>query len=50
MINNFPNAVAYRVLDLLDERKARLYDDRKSFYVWPRDGRLMIILDRKSVV
>ena len=42
---NFSRVVANRVLDLLDERKARLYDDRKSFYVWPRDGRLMIIFD-----
>jgi hypothetical protein len=49
MTNKFSTAVAYRVLDLLDERKARLYDDRKSFYVWPRDGRLMIIFDPAAV-
>lgn len=49
MTNNFSTAVAYRVLDLLDERRARLYDDRKSFYVWPRDGRLMIIFDPAAV-
>lgn len=49
MKTNFSNTVAYRVLDLLDEKKARLYDDRKSFYVWPRDGRLMIIFDPSAV-
>lgn len=48
-INNFPHTVAVRVLTLLDERKARLYIDRKAFYVWPRDGRLMIIFDPSVV-
>jgi hypothetical protein len=49
MTNNFSLRVANKVLDLLDERKARLYDDRKTFYVWPRDGRLMIIFDAGAV-
>jgi hypothetical protein len=49
MTNNFSLRVANKVLDLLDERKARLYDDRKTFYVWPRDDRLMIIFDAGAV-
>jgi len=48
-INNFPRAVAVRVLTLLDERKARLYADRKAFYVWQREGRLMVIFDPSVV-
>jgi len=48
-INNFPRYVAARVLTLLDERKARLYADRKAFYVWQREGRLMVIFDPSVV-
>jgi hypothetical protein len=45
MNNNFAKVIAYRMLDLLDERKARIYDDRKAFYVWPLEDRLMLIFD-----
>lgn len=45
MNDNFSRIVAYKALDLLDERKARLYNDRKAFYVWPLEDRLMLIFD-----
>ena len=49
MLSNSPRKTAQLVLTLLDERKARLYNDRKAFYVWPREGRLMIIFDPSVV-
>jgi hypothetical protein len=45
MTNNFSMQVAYRTLDLLDERRARLYADRKAFYVVALGDRLMLIFD-----
>ncbi len=47
MINksNFNFMLASLTLNLLNERKARLYPDRKSFYVWPRADRVVVIFD-----
>lgn len=42
---NFASKVAHRALDLLDERKARIYEDRTAFYVWPLENRIMLIFD-----
>lgn len=47
--NSFAMEVANSVLALLDERRARLYTDRKAFYVWPRDGRVMVIFDPNAI-
>jgi hypothetical protein len=49
MLSSTPHKTAQLVLTLLDERNARLYTDRKAFYVWPREGRLMIIFDPSVV-
>jgi DNA segregation ATPase FtsK/SpoIIIE-like protein len=41
--------VAHRTLALLDERKARLYPERTSFYVWMRDDRAVVIFDTNMI-
>jgi DNA segregation ATPase FtsK/SpoIIIE-like protein len=45
---SFPNLVAYRTLDLLNERRAILYAG-KCFYIWPRDDRAIIIFDTSRI-
>lgn len=45
MTNNFNLMLANSTLALLNERKARLYPDRKAFYVWPRKDRTVLIFD-----
>jgi hypothetical protein len=47
-MNNFAMNVAYRTLTLLEQRKARL-DDRKCFYVLPREDRVMVVFDPNRV-
>lgn len=49
MNSNFNLLIASRVLALLDERKARLYPDGKSFYVWPRADRVIVIFDTAMI-
>ena len=49
MSNRFHELVAERTLALLDEKKARLYPERTSFYVWPREDRTVIIFDTNLV-
>lgn len=46
---NLPVMVAARTLALLDERKARLYPDRKAFYVWAREDRAVVIFDPDAI-
>lgn len=41
--------VAHRTLALLDEKKARLYPERTSFYVWMRDDRAVVIFDTNMI-
>ena len=41
--------VANRTLALLDERKARLYPERTSFYVWTREDRAVVIFDTNMI-
>lgn len=45
MNKNFSLMLANSTLALLNERKARLYPDRKAFYVWPREDRTVVIFD-----
>ncbi len=45
MTTRFHELVAERTLALLDERRARLYPDRTSFYIWPRSDRTVVIFD-----
>jgi hypothetical protein len=47
--NNFNVLVAVKTLALLDQRKARLYPDQKTFYVWPRKDRVVVILDPSMI-
>jgi len=41
----FLTRVAWRAMDLLNERKALLYPDGTAFWVWPRDDRAILIFD-----
>ncbi len=45
MDKQLPLLVATKTLALLDEKKARIYPDRTSFYVWTRDDRAVVIFD-----
>ena len=49
MDKNFSVLVAVKTLALLDQRKARLYPDQKTFYVWPREDRVVVILDPSMI-
>lgn len=49
MANNFPLVVAYKTMNLLDERKAILYSGRKAFYVWTLMDRVLVIFDPAMV-
>lgn len=46
---NLSLMVANRTLTLLDERKARLYPERTSFYVWTREDRAVVIFDTNMI-
>lgn len=46
---NLSLMVAARTLKLLDERKARLYPERTSFYVWTREDRAVVIFDTNMI-
>jgi energy-coupling factor transporter ATP-binding protein EcfA2 len=46
---NLSLMVAARTLTLLDERKARLYPERTSFYVWTREDRAVVIFDTNMI-
>jgi hypothetical protein len=48
-VSSFASLVAYKTLALLDERKARLNTDAKSFYVWVRNDRVVVIFDPSTV-
>ncbi|MBI5951876.1 MAG: hypothetical protein HY865_09480 [Chloroflexi bacterium] len=48
-MSNLTMDVATRTLALLDQRKARLYSDRKCFYVIPLEGRVMVVFDPNHV-
>ena len=48
-MNRFLNVVAHRTIDLLQERKVLLYDDRKIFYVWTLADRVLVIFDTTMV-
>jgi hypothetical protein len=45
MDKNFNYLIARRTLSLLDQRKARLYPMRTSFFVWPREDRVVVVFD-----
>ena len=49
MTNKFPLVVAYKTMNLLEERKAILYSGRKAFYVWTLMGRVLVIFDTAMV-
>lgn len=49
MNNKFASVVAYKTLALLEERKARIDLSTKSFYVWVRDDRVVVIFDPSTV-
>jgi DNA segregation ATPase FtsK/SpoIIIE-like protein len=49
MDNNFNLLIAVKTLALLDQRKARLYPDQKTFYVWPREDRVVVIFDPSMI-
>ncbi len=49
MNNKFASVVAYKTLALLEERKARIDLNTKSFYVWVRDDRVVVIFDPSTV-
>jgi len=48
-VSNFASVVAYKTLALLDERKARINLNAKSFYVWKREDRVVVIFDPSTV-
>ena len=48
-MSNFASVVAYKTLALLDERKARINLNAKSFYVWKREDRVVVIFDPSTV-
>jgi hypothetical protein len=42
--------LAYKVMNLLHERKALVYDDNSiAFYLWPRDGRTVVVFDPDEI-
>ncbi len=47
--SRFPLVVAYKTWNLLEERKAILYRDKKTFYVWTLAGRVLVIFDPAMV-
>ena len=49
MNNKFASVVAYKTLALLEERKARIDLNTKSFYVWVRDDRVVGFFDPSTV-
>jgi hypothetical protein len=49
MADRFQTVVAYKTLNLLEERKAILYSGRKAFWVWALDGRVLVIFDPAMV-
>lgn len=49
MSGNFPKIVAHKIWDLLEERRAILYNDRKVFYVWTLADRVLVIFDPAMV-
>jgi hypothetical protein len=48
-VSNFAAVVAYKTLALLEERKARINLNAKSFYVWTRADRVVVIFDPSTV-
>jgi hypothetical protein len=48
-VNRLAQVVAFRVLALLDERRARINQDAKAFWVWPREDRIVIIFDPSTI-
>ena len=46
---NFPQQVAWKTLTLLMERKALLYPTGVAFYVWQREGRLIVAFDPSAI-
>jgi hypothetical protein len=48
-VSSFAAVVAYKTLALLEERKARINLNAKSFYVWPRQDRVVVIFDPSTV-
>ena len=48
-MSNFASVVAYKTLALLDGRKARINLNAKSFYVWKREDRVVVIFDPSTV-
>lgn len=48
-MNRLPMVVAFRVLALLDERRARINQEAKAFWVWAREDRIVIIFDPSAI-
>lgn len=48
-MTNFSQVVAYKTMNLLNERKALLYPEGMAFYLWERDDRLVIIFDTDEI-
>jgi hypothetical protein len=48
-MNNFSQVVAYKALNLLNERKALVYPDGTAFYLWQLPNRLVIVFDPDEI-
>jgi hypothetical protein len=50
MMDNFPEQVAWRTLNLLIERKALIQPQGVAFYVWERQGRTVVAFDPSAII
>lgn len=48
-MENFSQVVAYKILNLLAERKALVYADGMAFYLWPLQDRVVIVFDTDEI-
>ena len=48
-MSNFSQIVAYKALNLLNERKALVYPDGTAFYLWQLPDRLVVVFDPDEI-
>ena len=48
-MSNFSQMIAYKTLNLLNERKALVYPEGTAFYLWPLADRMVIVFDADEI-